>query len=81
VNDLAMCGAVPLALSSALILEEGLPLDDLKRIVGSMRDAARRAGVPIVTGDTKVVDRGKGDGIYVNVTGIAPFQARLMTLS
>src|SRR6185436_2604516 len=55
VNDLAMCGAVPLALSSALILEEGLPLDDLKRIVGSMRDAARRAGVPIVTGDTKVV--------------------------
>ena len=70
VNDLAMCGAMPLALSSALILEEGLPLADLRRIVGSMRDAARSAGVPIVTGDTKVVDRGKGDGIYVNVTGV-----------
>jgi hydrogenase expression/formation protein HypE len=70
VNDLAMCGAMPLALSSALILEEGLPLADLRRIVGSMRDAARNAGVAIVTGDTKVVDKGKGDGIYVNVTGV-----------
>jgi hydrogenase expression/formation protein HypE len=70
VNDLAMCGAAPLALSSALILEEGLPMDDLARIVASMQVAARRSGTCIVTGDTKVVDRGKGDGIYVNVSGV-----------
>jgi hydrogenase expression/formation protein HypE len=70
VNDLAMCGARPVALSAALILEEGLPMDDLWRIARSMKDAANAAGVSIVTGDTKVVDRGKGDGIYVNTTGI-----------
>ncbi len=70
VNDLAMCGATPLALSCGLILEEGLPMEDLHRIVRSMEKAARRCGVPIVTGDTKVVDRGKGDGVFVNVTGI-----------
>ena len=70
VNDLAMCGARPLALSSALILEEGLPMEDLWRITRSMAEAARNAGVAIVTGDTKVVDRGKGDGIFVNVTGV-----------
>ncbi len=70
VNDLAMCGAKPLALSAGLILEEGLPMDDLRRIVDSMRNAAKGVGVPIVTGDTKVVDRGKGDGVFVNVTGI-----------
>lgn len=70
VNDLAMCGAWPLALSSALILEEGLPMEDLWRITRSMAAAARAAGVPIVTGDTKVVDRGKGDGVYVNVSGV-----------
>jgi hydrogenase expression/formation protein HypE len=70
VNDLAMCGARPLALSAGLILEEGLPMEDLRRIVASMRGAAASVGVPIVTGDTKVVDRGKGDGIFVNVSGI-----------
>jgi len=70
VNDLAMCGAQPLALSAGLILEEGLQLEDLSRIVGSMGRAAAGAGCSIVTGDTKVVDRGKGDGIFVNVTGV-----------
>ena len=58
VNDLAMCGAQPLALSSALILEEGLPMDDLWRVVRSMQQAAAAVGVPIVTGDTKVVEAG-----------------------
>ena len=57
VNDLAMCGANPLALSVGLVLEEGLPMEDLRRIVRSLRDSARAVGVPIVTGDTKVVDR------------------------
>jgi len=70
VNDLAMCGAQPLALSAGLILEEGLPIADLARIVASMQRAAAGAGVSIVTGDTKVVDRGKGDGVFVNVTGV-----------
>jgi hydrogenase expression/formation protein HypE len=70
VNDLAMCGARPLALSCGLILEEGLPMETLRRVVASMRDAARSVGVSIVTGDTKVVDRGKGDGIYVNTAGV-----------
>ena len=70
VNDLAMCGARPLALASGFILEEGLPMDQLWQVVRSMQDAAERAGVPIVTGDTKVVDRGKGDGIFINTTGI-----------
>jgi hydrogenase expression/formation protein HypE len=70
VNDLAMCGARPLFLSSALIIEEGLPVDDLWRIVHSMREAARSAGVMLVTGDTKVVDRGKGDGVFITTSGI-----------
>lgn len=70
VNDLAMCGAKPLALSAGFILEEGFPMEDLCRVVGSMKEAAARVGVPIVTGDTKVVDRGKGDGIFINTTGI-----------
>ncbi|HUM03311.1 MAG TPA: hydrogenase expression/formation protein HypE [Thermoanaerobaculia bacterium] len=70
VNDLAMCGARPLALSAGLILEEGLPMEELRKIVASMRHAALAVGVPIVTGDTKVVDRGKGDGVFVNVTGV-----------
>lgn len=70
VNDLAMCGARPICMSVGLILEEGLPVDLLRRIVASMRSAADAAGVRLVTGDTKVVDRGKGDGIYVNTTGI-----------
>jgi hydrogenase expression/formation protein HypE len=70
VNDLAMCGARPIALAAGFILEEGLPLPDLERIARSMRRAADGAGVPIVTGDTKVVDRGKGDGVFVNTTGV-----------
>ncbi len=70
VNDLAMCGARPLYLSCGMILEEGLPMDDLRRIVTSMREAAREAGVELVTGDTKVVDKGTGDGIYINTAGI-----------
>src|SRR5262245_59228338 len=70
VNDLAMCGARPLYLSASLIIEEGLGMDDLWRILCSMRDAADAAGVSLVTGDTKVVDRGKGDKIFINTSGI-----------
>ncbi|MGD2116137.1 MAG: hydrogenase expression/formation protein HypE, partial [Acidobacteriota bacterium] len=70
VNDVAMCGARPLAVSAGYILEEGFPMEELWRIVSSMREAARAAGVPVVTGDTKVVDRGKGDGVYINTTGV-----------
>ncbi len=70
VNDLAMCGARPLYLSAAFILEEGLPMETLWRVVQSMRDAAAAAGVQIVTGDTKVVDRGKADGLYINTAGV-----------
>ena len=75
VNDLAMCGARPLWLSAGFILEEGLQLDDLHRVVDSMRAAAQVAGVLLVTGDTKVVDRGKGDGIFVNTAGIGVVEA------
>ncbi len=70
VNDLAMVGARPLYLSVGFILEEGWPVDDLRRVVASMRAAADAAQVQIVTGDTKVVDHGKGDGIYVNTSGV-----------
>ena len=70
VNDLAMAGAEPLYLSAGFILEEGLALADLKRIVDSMAAAARAAGVSIVTGDTKVVERGKGDGVFIATTGV-----------
>ena len=70
VNDVAMCGAEPKFLSCALIIEEGLELENLKRILRSMRDAAAAAGVQIVTGDTKVVDRGRGDKLYINTAGI-----------
>jgi len=70
INDLAVGGARPLALSLAFILEEGLPLDDLRRVIASVRAAATRAGVPIVTGDTKVVGRGAGDKIFINTSGI-----------
>ena len=69
-NDLAVMGARPLWLSAAFILEEGLPLADLARIVESMAEAGRAAGVPIVTGDTKVVERGKGDGVFITTTGV-----------
>lgn len=70
VNDVAMSGARPLYLAASFILEEGFPLVDLKRIVDSMAAAAREAGVPIVTGDTKVVEQGKGDGVFISTTGI-----------
>ena len=70
VNDLAMSGARPLYLSAAFILEEGLAVDDLRRVVESMRAAAAEAGVQLVTGDTKVVNRGKGDQIFITTTGI-----------
>jgi hydrogenase expression/formation protein HypE len=70
VNDLAMCGARPLWLSAAFIVEEGLPMQTLARVVASMREAARVAGVQLVTGDTKVVERGKGDGLYLATAGI-----------
>ncbi|GAA4604735.1 hydrogenase expression/formation protein HypE [Actinoallomurus liliacearum] len=70
VNDLAMCGARPRHLSAGFILEEGFPIADLRRITEAMATAAERAGVNIVTGDTKVVQRGKGDGCYINTTGI-----------
>ncbi len=70
VNDLAMSGARPLYLAAAFILEEGLIADDLRRIVESMRDAANEAGVLLVTGDTKVVNRGKGDQIFITTTGL-----------
>jgi hydrogenase expression/formation protein HypE len=70
INDLAMCGAKPLYLSAGFILEEGLSLDVLRQVVKSMAEAAGAAGVSIVTGDTKVVDRGKGDGIFINTAGV-----------
>ena len=70
VNDVAVCGAMPLYISCGFILEEGFPLSDLKRIVESMAAAAKEAGVKIVTGDTKVVERGKADGIYINTCGV-----------
>jgi len=70
VNDLAMMGARPLCLTAGFILEEGLPLEDLRRVVSSMAETARQAGVSIVAGDTKVVDRGKCDGIFINTAGV-----------
>ncbi|MBR9885239.1 MAG: hydrogenase expression/formation protein HypE [Oceanospirillales bacterium] len=70
INDVTMSGARPCYLSVGFILEEGFPLADLKRIVDSMAAASKEAGVPIVTGDTKVVERGKGDGVFINTTGI-----------
>jgi hydrogenase expression/formation protein HypE len=70
INDLAMAGAVPLYLSAGFILEEGFPISDLRRIVASMATAASEAGVTIVTGDTKVVQRGKADGIFINTAGV-----------
>ena len=70
VNDLAMCGGEPKYLSCSFIIEEGLPLVELERIIASMAEAARKAGVQIVTGDTKVVEKGRGDGIYINTAGV-----------
>jgi hydrogenase expression/formation protein HypE len=70
INDVAMSGAVPLYLAAGFILEEGFALADLKRIVESMAAASREAGVPVVTGDTKVVEKGKGDGVFITTTGV-----------
>jgi hydrogenase expression/formation protein HypE len=70
VNDLAMCGARPLYLSAAFIIEEGLPLEEFRKVVQSMKAAANAADVTLVTGDTKVVNRGKGDKIFINTSGI-----------
>ncbi len=70
INDVAMAGARPLYLSAAFVLEEGFPLSDLDRIAASMARASGEAGVPVVTGDTKVVEKGKGDGVFITTTGI-----------
>src|ERR1043166_8795626 len=78
VNDLAMCGACPLYLSAGFIIEEGLPTETLWRVVQSMKVAAAEAGVSIVTGDTKVVDRGKGDGVFVNTAGVGVVEHDLL---
>lgn len=75
VNDLAMCGARPQWLSAGFIIEEGLSMETLGRIVASMRDAAAEAGVEFVTGDTKVVDKGKGDGLFINTAGLGVVEA------
>lgn len=80
VNDLAMAGAIPIGLSAALILEEGLETEVLSREISAMAAAAARAGVPIATGDTKVVEHGKGDGLYIITSGVGMVDARL-TLS
>ena len=81
VNDLAACGAQPLALSAGFVIEEGFSLTDLARVVEAMAGAARHAGVPVVTGDTKVVEHGKGDGCYVNTSGIGLVDQRATGLS
>ena len=70
INDLAMGGAVPLWLTAAFILEEGLPIETLQRVVASMHQAAENAGVKVITGDTKVVEKGSADGMFINTTGI-----------
>lgn len=75
INDLAMAGAEPLYLSAGFILEEGFPIAELRRIVASMAEAAREAGVAIVTGDTKVVQRGKADGVFINTSGVGIVRA------
>lgn len=77
VNDLAMAGARPLYLSAAFIIEEGLPMETLWKIVCSMQQAAQNCGVQVITGDTKVVDKGKGDGLFVNTTGVGVLEHAL----
>lgn len=77
VNDLAMSGARPLYLSAGFILEEGFPIEDLKRILSSMRDAAAEAGVAVVTGDTKVVQKGSADKIFINTSGVGMIESSL----
>lgn len=80
VNDLAMAGARPLYLSAGFIIEEGLPMETLRTIVASMRQAALASGVQIITGDTKVVDKGKGDGLFINTSGIGVVEHSLSIL-
>ncbi len=77
VNDLSMVGAKPLYITVGFILEEGFPLDDLKKVLSSMADAAEKADVKIVAGDTKVVNKGKGDGIFINTSGIGIIKDRI----
>lgn len=77
VNDLAMAGARPLYLSAAFIIEEGLPMDTLWRICCSMQQAAQNAGVQVITGDTKVVDKGKGDSLFINTAGVGVIEHSL----
>jgi hydrogenase expression/formation protein HypE len=79
VNDLAMCGARPLYLSAGFILEEGLEMETLRTVVTSMQQAAAKANVKLVTGDTKVVDKGKGDGIFINTSGIGVIESKVKT--
>ena len=79
VNDLAMCGARPLYLSAGFILEEGLEMETLRTVVNSMQQAAAKANVKLVTGDTKVVDKGKGDGIFINTSGIGVIESNVAT--
>ena len=74
VNDVAVCGGVPKFLSCAFLIEEGFATGELSRIIDSIRTAAQKAGVTVVTGDTKVVERGRGDGIYINTAGIGFLQ-------
>lgn len=75
INDLAVAGAMPLALSAGFVIEEGFAVADLRRIAASMARAAARAGVPVATGDTKVVERGKADGLYVTTSGVGLLSA------
>ena len=79
INDIAMAGAKPLYMSASFIIEEGFPLADLARIAQSMGDASRAAGVPIITGDTKVVERGKADGVFISTAcvGVVPARASI----
>src|SRR6202011_4710254 len=77
VNDIAMCGARPLYLSAGFILEEGTAIEDFWKVVSSMREAAAEAGVAFITGDTKVVDRGKADKIFINTSGIGVVPERV----
>ncbi len=81
VNDLAVSGAVPKYISTGFIIEEGFPLDDLEIIVKSMSEEAKKAGVLIVTGDTKVVDRGKCDKVFINTSGIGILNENLLNIS
>jgi len=78
VNDLAMCGARPLYLSVGVVLEEGVPMDTVRRVAASIHDAAENARVQVVTGDTKVVERGHGDGVYINTAGIGLVAANVV---